>query len=146
MASKPVGVSSVPASTGVSVAALAEKLSILAGSGKLADREWRIRNRCQWHRKAKSSVRHLLYGERRPSFEEAREIEAAYALHCADKLEANRRENAALVESIVGFAEMARRVDEDFYASHLEALREALSRLGLEVPEPRRKDNAGGKG
>lgn len=65
MASKPVGVSSVPASTGVSVAALAEKLSILAGSGKLADREWRIRNRCQWHRKAKSSVRHLLYGERR---------------------------------------------------------------------------------
>lgn len=145
MDSNVVEFSSFPTSKVKPMAALAEKLGVIAGGGKLAEREWRLRSRCHWHRKPKSSVRHLLYGERRPSLEEAREIEAAYARHCAEKLEQNRRENAALVESIVGFAEMARRVDEDFYASHLEALRETLSRLGLEVPERGRKDDAGGE-
>ena len=122
------------------VTALADKISALAGDGKLAEREWRVRVRCGWHRKAKTMVRHLLHFERRPSHQEAQDIEAAYARYCAEKIEKNRAENADLLNSIVSFAEIASRVDADFYSSHLEALRESLLRLGLDVPPLGGKD------
>lgn len=120
--------------------ALADKLEAIAGVGKLAEREWRVRVRCGWHRKAKTMVRHLLHFERRPSHQEAQDIEAAYAKLCAEKIEKNRAENADLLNSIASFAEIAARVDAEFYRHHLEALRESLLRLGLDVPPPRGTD------
>ena len=120
--------------------ALADKLGAIAGAGKLEQRVWRVRIRCRWHHKARTAVRHLLYGERRASLEEARDIEAAFARYCAEKIEKNRAENADLLKSIVIFAEIAARVDAEFYQHHLEALRESLLRLGLDVPPLGRTD------
>lgn len=80
----------------VSMNAIAEKLTAIGGHGPLKLREWRIRVRLNWHHKARSAVRHLLYGERSPSLEEARQIEAAHLKYCAERIHANAAENAAL--------------------------------------------------
>lgn len=110
--------------------ALADKLRLLGGGGKLAAREWRIRCRLGWHGKAASAARHLLYGERRVTVEEAKQIDAAYAKWCAEKFEANSHENAKLIAAISEFAERAARVDAEYFHNDLEALRQTLHRLG----------------
>jgi hypothetical protein len=46
-----------------------------------------------------------------------------------------RRENAALFNSILEFAERARQVDEDFYSQHLAAIRYALVQSGVDETE-----------
>ena len=112
------------------MAALAAKLSELGGGGKLAEREWRIRCRLNWHRKPKSAVRHLLYGERRPSLDEAKEIEAAHLRLCAEKIEANRDDNARLFAAMRTALATMEASDPEFYRPHIEAVRELLFRHG----------------
>lgn len=80
--------------------ALVEKLSSIAGGGKLSEREWRVRCRLKWHTKPKSSVRHLLYGERKPSIEEARQIEAAHFKLCAEKIQEHDEATKRLFENM----------------------------------------------
>ncbi|MFT3987209.1 hypothetical protein [Aestuariivirga sp.] len=110
------------------MAALVEKLSVIAGPGKLAEREWRIRCRLNWHTKPKSAVRHLLYGERQPSLEEAKQIEAAHIKHCAQKIEANRDENRRLYDAMREALSAMEATDPDFYRPHIEAVGEMLLR------------------
>lgn len=107
-------VCSIPAST----APAADKLRELAGTGKLSVREWRIRERLNWHDKAKTAVRHMLQGEQFPRPEEASEIEAAY--------EANRRENAALFDTLRKAIAAMEAVDPAFHGPQIEALRQLL--------------------
>lgn len=108
-------VCSIPASR-----AVADKLAELAGQGKLAVRELRIRQRLNWHAKPKTAVRHMLQGEQFPKPEEASQIEAAYEAHS----------RAALIASINEFAARAERVDAEFFGPTIEALRASLRRLG----------------
>lgn len=107
---------------------LASKLSELGGLGKLAAREFRIRNRLGWHTKPKSVVRHLLYGERRPSLEEAKQIEAAHLRWCAEKIDANRRENAALFDTMRKAIAAMEASDPEFYGPQIQAVGELLLR------------------
>lgn len=111
-----------------SMTAIAEKLGALGGPGKLAERDWRIRCRLNWHHKSKSAVRHLLYGERRPSIEEARQIEAAHLRMCAEKIEANREENRNLFSATRSALAAMEEGDAEFYGPQIEALRHALLR------------------
>ena len=111
-----------------SMRALAVKLSELGGDGKLSEREWRIRNRLRWHTKARSTVRHMLYGERQPTVDEAKEIEAAHLKHCAEKIEANRDENTRLFNSMRQALAAMEASDPEFYKPHIEAMRDVLLR------------------
>lgn len=114
-----------------SIPASADKLRELAGTGKLAVREWRIRERLNWQDKAKTAVRHMLQGEQFPKPEEASQIEAAYEAHS----------RAALIASINEFAARAERVDAEFFGPTIEALRESLRRLGGEANAPSAESN-----
>lgn len=105
-----------------SMAALAEKLSDLGGGGPLKAREWRIRCRLGWHDKATSAVRHLLYGERRASVEEAKEIEAAHLKFCADRIRANAAENEALLSSMRSALAAMESADAEFFGPTIEAV------------------------
>lgn len=122
---------SIPASTALA----ADKLRELAGTGKLAVREWRIRERLNWQAKPKTAVRHLLQGEQFPKPDEASQIEAAY--------EADSR--AALIASITEFAARAERVDAEFFGPTIEALRESLRRLGGQEDGPSAESNRAGR-
>lgn len=113
-----------------SMTALAEKLGQIGGAGRLKEREWRIRVRLNWHGKARSAVRHLLHGERRPTLEEARQIEAAHLKFCAEKVEANRRENECLFQSMRAALAAMEASDPEFYRPHIEAMRGMLLQLG----------------
>ncbi len=111
------------------VSAVIEKLNHIAGAGKMIERDWRARNRLRWHTKAKSAVRHLLNGERRPSLDEAREIEAAHLKYCAEQIEVNRAANAKLFDTMQQSIAAMQTSDPDFYRPHIEALGETLLRL-----------------
>lgn len=113
-----------------SMAALAEKLAAIGGGGKLAEREWRIRCRLNWHDKARSTVRHMLYGERRPDAEEAKQIEAAHLRYCAEKVKANAAENEAIFHSMRSALAAMEASDAEFFRPHVEAVRELLFQLG----------------
>ncbi len=106
------------------------QLRRLGGAGPMKTVEWRIRVTLNWHSKAASAVRHLLHGERRPTLEEAKDIEAAHLLWCAQQVEANRRENHQLYIAMrTALAAMAAS-DPDFYRPHVEALRQLLLPAG----------------
>ncbi len=105
-----------------SMAAIAEKLSAIGGQGPFKAREWRIRCRLGWHSKAPSAIRHLLYHERRPSLDEAREIEAAHLKFCAEKILENRAENETLRSSMRSALAAMESSDPEFYRAHIEAL------------------------
>jgi hypothetical protein len=105
-----------------SMNALAEKLSDIGGHGPLKAREWRIRCRLNWHHKASSAVRHLLYRERCPSLDEAKEIEAAHLKFCAEKLLENRAENQTLMASMRSALAAMEESDPEFYRAHIEAV------------------------
>ena len=109
-----------------SMTAIAEKLTALGGSGPLKMREWRIRCRLGWHTKAASAVRHLLYGERNATLDEAREIEAAHIKYCAEKLHANRAENEALLQQMRSALAAMEQSDPEFFSAHIEALGQLL--------------------
>lgn len=111
------------------MAAVADKLSELAGIGKLAVREYRVRSRLNWHTKAKTAVRHLLHGEQKADEDERLQIDAAHARWCAEKIEANTHDTARLIASIAEFAERASRVDAEYFREDIEALRQSLCRL-----------------
>jgi hypothetical protein len=106
--------------------ALAEKLSAIGGDGPLKSREWRIRSRLNWHTKAASAVRHMLYGERTPSLDEAKQIEAAHLRYCAERINANAAENASLLREMQSALAAMEACDPEFYRPHVEAVRELL--------------------
>jgi len=111
-----------------SMTAFVDKLVGLGGLGKLQEREWRIRSRLSWHTKAKSAVRHLMYGERKPSLEEAAQINAAHLRYCAETIEANRNENAKLFATMQSALAAMQASDPEFYAPHVQAVSEILLR------------------
>lgn len=111
-----------------SMTALVEKLNAIGGTGKWLEREWRIRTRLNWHTKARSAVRHMAYGERKPSLQEAREIEIAHLKFCAETTEANREANARLYSEMRGAIAAMEQSDPEFYRPHIEALGELLLR------------------
>lgn len=108
------------------MSAYATKLRELGGDGKLREREWRIRVRLNWHSKPASTVRHMLFCERRPTVEEAQEIEAAHLRWCAEKVEANRAESQKLFVAMREAIAAMEASDPEFYAPHLDAVRELL--------------------
>lgn len=110
------------------MAVIAEKLNALGGDGKLLEREWRIRSRLNWHTKAQSAVRHLIYGERKPTAQEAKEIEAAHVRYCAERIEANRDENTKLFAAMRQALEAMEKTDPEFYRPHIEAVSDILLR------------------
>lgn len=112
------------------MSAFAEKLAFIGGVGKFEVREWRIKRELGWHNKASSTVRHLLHGEQKPSLEEAKEIEIALVKRFAKQIEANREENAKLFASMRDALDAMQRTDPEFYAAHIEALRNSMFRNG----------------
>ena len=122
---------------------LGEKLTALGGVGSMKQREWRIRCRLGWHGKAASAIRHLLYGERRPTWQEAREIEAAHLKFCAERIRANEAENAALLSSMRAALAAMEASDPEFFEPHIEAMREILLQRRAQASEPVGVDRRG---
>lgn len=118
-----------------SMNAVADKLVAIGGTGPLKAREWRIRCRLGWHDKAKSAIRHLLYGERRPTLDEAREIEAGHLKFCAERIRANEAENADLLSSMRSALAAMEACDPDFFGPHVEAMREILLQRRAQAAE-----------
>lgn len=108
------------------MSALVDKLSFIAGGGKLAERDWRVRCSLNWHSKPKSVVRHMLHGERRPSLEEAQQIEAAHLKAAAEKVKANAAENEALFCSMRSALAAMEASDAEFFSTQIEAVREIM--------------------
>jgi len=123
-----------------SMAAIAEKLAAIGGSGPLKAREWRIRCRLGWHTKAKSAVRHMLYGERVPNAEEAKQIDAAHLKYCADRIKQNAAENDALFREMRTALEAMESSDPEFYGPHIQAVRELLFQRWNQTGETGDKD------
>lgn len=109
-----------------SMNAIAEKLTDIGGFGPLKEREWRIRCRLNWHNKAKSAIRHMLYGERFPSIEEAKQIEAAHLKYCAERIKANAAENANLLSQMRSALAAMEASDAEFFEPHIKAVGELL--------------------
>ena len=126
--------------TASTMAALAEKLRELGGVGKLDECVWRIRVRLNWHSKPASTVRHMLYRERRPTVEEAQEIEAAHIKWCAERIGANRAESQKLFVAMREAIAAMEASDPEFYAPHLDAVRELLLSDRHSRGDPRGKD------
>ena len=123
-----------------SMNAIAEKLSAIGGHGPLKAREWRIRCRLNWHDKARSAVRHLLYGERRPTLAEAKEIEAAHLRYCAERIKANAAENEALLSSMRTALAAMEQTDPEFFGPTIEAVGEILLQRRAQSLEHGEKD------
>ena len=109
-----------------SMTALAEKLADIGGNGPLKLRDWRIRCRLNWHDKARTAVRHMLYGERSPTIEEAKQIEAAHLKYCAERIRANAAENETLFREMRSALAAMEASDPDFFQPHIEAVRQLL--------------------
>ena len=109
-----------------SMTAIAHKLADIGGAGPLKLREWRIRSRLNWHAKARSAVRHMLYGERSPTLEEAKQIEAAHLKYCAERIRANAAENETLFREMQSALAAMEASDPDFFQPHIEAVRQLL--------------------
>jgi len=122
------------------MAAIAEKLAAIGGNGPLKAREWRIRCRLGWHSKAQSAIRHLLYGERRPTVEEAKEIEAAHLKFCAERFRANAAENEALLSSMRSALTAMEAADSEFFRPHIDAMRSILLQRRSQALEPQGED------
>jgi len=118
-----------------SMTALAEKLDAIGGHGPLKAREWRIRCRLNWHDKAASAVRHLLYGERRPTVDEAKQIEAAHLRYCAERIRANAAENETLLSSMRAALAAMEAADPEFFRPHVEAVGAMLLQRGHQASE-----------
>jgi hypothetical protein len=141
IARPPSTVSEIHSNTTAStMAALAEKLREIGGVGKLDECVWRIRVRLNWHSKPASTVRHMLYRERRPSVEEAQEIEAAHLRWCAERVEANRAESQKLFVAMREAIAAMEASDPEFYAPHLDAVRELLLQGGNGRSQGRSED------
>lgn len=123
-----------------SMHAIAEKLTALGGDGPLKAREWRIRCRLGWHSKAQSAVRHLLYRERRPSLDEAREIEAAHLKFCAERILENRAENETLMASMRSALAAMEASDPEFFEPTIKAVGEILLQRRDQASEPVNQD------
>ena len=110
------------------MAQLVEKLVAIGGGPglKLTALDWNIRKRLNWHRKAKSAVRHILNGERQIDVEEAKQIEAAHLKYCAEKVRQNAAENAALFEQMRAALVAMEAVDAEFFSKDIEAVGELL--------------------
>lgn len=124
-----------------------EKLMVMGGNGPLKRRIHTLRFRLSrvreryWHQsQAPGRIKRFLYLAQEPSHQEAEDIRAAFVRFCPERIERNRRENAALIDSIIRFAEQAREIDQDFYQPRLEALRDSLLRLGIDMPDLGRKE------
>jgi hypothetical protein len=122
-------------------AVLVEKLTAIGGAGTLKEREWRIRCRLNWHHKARSAVRHLLYRERVPSFEEGKQIEAAHLRFCAERVRQNAAENAALFQEMRSALAAMEASDPDFFAPDIDAVRAMLLQGRDQANETRNGEN-----
>jgi hypothetical protein len=121
----------------------AEALDLLvqiAGPGKFAVRELRIKKRLNWRDKASSAIRHILQGERRLTPDEIRDIEIARIKFCADQIEANREVNRNLFSAMRSALAAMEVGDPEFYRPHIEAMRDAVLQLGHRPGEVRRSD------
>lgn len=123
-----------------SMTVLAEKLAALGGAGPMKSREWRIRCRLGWHDKAASAIRHLIYGERRPTWQEAREIEAAHLKFCAERIRANEAENVALISTMRSALAAMEASDPEFFEPTIKAVGEMLLQRRAQALEPGRTD------
>lgn len=101
---------------------LRDKLNLIAGQGSGKERDRAVRRVLHWHTKAKSTVRHLLRGDQRPSLDEAAQIEAAF--------KARQAEDRALYLSMTVGLEAMEKADAEFYGPHIEAIRKMLLRGG----------------
>ena len=122
------------------MAALTAKLADIAGDGKLQAREWRVRCRLNWHNKAPSRIRHIIYGEVRPSLDEAREIEAAYAKWCANRLREIDGETKQLFDSIRQSVAAMEATDPEFFAPTIADVSAALLRCRMQRSDPGTED------
>ena len=104
------------------------KLREIAGHGKFEVREYRVKSALgiEWRKKAKSTIRHLLKGEQSPSLVEAKQIEAAHFVHCAEKVKANNVQNQHLFEAMRLNLVAMQTTDPDFYEPHIEVARNIL--------------------
>jgi len=123
-----------------SMTALAEKLTALGGHGPLKSREWRIRCRLNWHDKAASAIRHLLYGERRPTLAEAKQIESAHLCYCAERIRENAAENETLLSSMRTALAAMEASDPEFFEPTIKAVGEMLLQRRSQASERGRKD------
>lgn len=117
-----------------------EMLEELGGDRKAEALDWYLRNKLGWHDKARSAIRHILYGEQALSAQDERDIEAAYIRFHADEIEANRerdRKHYDTLRSTLAFLETA---DPDFHRPAIEALRDVADRLGNLVGQTRAED------
>lgn len=114
------------------VADVSKKLREIAGPKPLKSQVSRAQSwlGSRWRDKAgPNRIRHLLALEQTPSPEQIREIHAAHAHYCADKIEANRREDQRLAAEIISFLELALRSDPEFYRPEIERVCQILDRL-----------------
>ncbi len=116
-----------------------DKLKALGGTGPLKCTIGKARERLsqvhpRYWRASQSfgRIKRFLYLEQRPSYEEIRDVRAAYVLMNPEKIRKCRRENAELIQNIIDFATQARGVDEEFYRQHLAAIKFALIRAGCD--------------
>lgn len=119
---------------------LVNKLALIAGTGKLSERDWRTRCALGWHDKPKSVVRHLIYGERCVSLNEAQQIEAAHVKAIAKKVEANRAENEQLFNTMRQALAAMEAGDAEFYREQIEAMGAALDLMGHAAGRNGRED------
>lgn len=117
-----------------------EMLAELGGDTKGEAKDWRLRHRLGWHAKAKSAIRHILYGEQTLSAQDERDIEAAYIRYHADQIEANRAEDRKHYATLRATMEFLETVDPDFHRPAVEALRHVADRLGNMVGETGTED------
>ncbi len=123
-----------------SMTAIAHKLADIGGSGPLKLREWRIRSRLNWHAKARSAVRHMLYGERSPTLEEAKQIEAAHLKYCAERIRANAAENETLFREMQSALAAMEQSDPEFFEPSIKAVGEMLLQWRRQAGEMGDKD------
>jgi hypothetical protein len=117
-----------------------EMLEQLGGKRKAEARDWHLKCLLGWHTKAKSAIRHILYGERTLTAQEERDIEAAFIRYHADQIEANRAEDRKHYATLRSALEYLETADPDFHRPAIEALRDVAGRLGNMVGQAGTED------
>jgi hypothetical protein len=117
-----------------------EMLEKLGGDRKAEALDWHLRCLLNWHTKAKSAIRHILYGEQTLTAQDERDIEAAYIRFHADQIEANREEDRSHYATLGAVLQYLETVDPEFHRPAIEALRDVADRLGNMVGQARGED------
>lgn len=88
----------------------------------------------------------FLYGERKPTLDEAKQIEAAYLRVCAEGIRVNNAENERLFASMRAALSAMEAGDSEFYGPYIEAMRHILVRGGDMAREDRNRHDEDGGG